>query len=102
MTSIDNESVPNWDHGSKSIGTSAAFLVTNAATRCLKGVQIKCADGNAGTVYIGKSDVTANTAAATDGYPLAAGEELFVPTDDAADVFAIASQASQTVFFMYA
>jgi len=102
MTSIDNEAVPNWDHGQKSIGTSAAFLVTNTATRCSKGVQIKAAAGNAGTVYVGKSDVTANTAAATDGYPLAAGEEIFIPTDDASDVFAIASQASQGVFFLYA
>lgn len=102
MSDVVNESVPNWDHGQKSIGTSAAFLVTNTATRCAKGVQIKAASGNAGVVYIGKSDVTANTATATDGYPLSAGEEVFVPTDDAADVFAIASEASQGVFFLYA
>lgn len=100
--SASGSAVKNWDHGQKAIGTSAAFLVTNTNTPCSQGVLVKAAAGNAGVVYVGKSDVTANSAVATDGYPLAAGEEVFIPTDNAATVFAIASQAAQGVFFAYA
>lgn len=102
MPGVDQEGVPNFDHFSKgSIGATAVQL-SSSATRCFKGVQIKADPANTGVVYIGKSDVTANTAAATDGYPLAAGEELFVPTDLLSTVYAIGSAAGQKVFVMFA
>ena len=51
--------------------------------------------GNTGTIYVGPSDVTAGTTPATDGWPLAAGEEIFLPLADPRTVFAVASAANQ-------
>lgn len=101
MSDVAQEGVKNWDHGRVSIGTSAAQVIA-AATQAYKGINVKAGQSNAGTIYVGKSDVTAGGTAATDGYPLAAGEELFVPTDNPSTVYAIASQASQDLFFAYA
>ncbi len=101
MSCVSQEGVKGFDHGRASIGTSAAQVIA-AATQAYKGIQLKAGASNAGTVYIGKSDVTAGGTAATDGYPLAAGEELFVPTDNPSTVYAIASQAAQDLFFTYA
>ncbi len=104
MSDVVNEAVPasGLDHFSKgSIGTSAVQL-SASATRCAKGVQIKADPANTGVVYIGKSDVTANTAAATDGYPLAAGEEVFIPVDLLSTIYAIGSAAGQKVFVLHA
>ncbi len=90
-----------WDHGQATIGTSASQVIA-AATAAIFGISFKAAPDNAGIVYIGRSDVTADTANATDGIPLAAGEEFFIPTDNPSTVYAIASQASQGLFFAYA
>ncbi len=87
-----------------SIGTSAVAL-TGTSTPVRYGVLVKAADGNSGTVYVGYADtVTANSADATDGIPLAAGASLAVPADklpnrNATDVYLIASGAGQKVFY---
>lgn len=99
MTTISTDIANQFDHGRKSgIGTTAVPLVATSidATR---GVQIKAAADNAGTVYVGNSDVTADAADATDGFPLAAGEGLFVPLRDPSDVYVLGSEAGQKVFF---
>ncbi len=96
--------------GSKgSIGGTALALL-GAPALFLAGVQIKAAHANTGQVYVGLANtVTANSAAATDGYELSAGEEVFIPaaaladsalTIDAANIYVIASAASQKVFFI--
>ncbi len=76
------------------VGTTAA-PITAGATQCTRGVGLKAALANAGTIYLGPSDVTAGTTAATDGWPLAAGEEIFLPLADPRTIFAVASVASQ-------
>lgn len=60
-------------------GTEEALGATQALTQ---GVWIKALPTNTGLAYVGKNPVTSGT-----GYPLAAGEQVFVPTDDIADVF---------------
>ncbi|MHB1033226.1 MAG: hypothetical protein ACYC35_23935 [Pirellulales bacterium] len=100
MTRIGDETVHGFDHGRKSaIGTTAVPLVATSS-RAAKGVQIKAAAANSGTVYVGQSDVTADAADATDGFPLAAGEALFLPVDDPSKVYLVASTAGQKVFFV--
>lgn len=103
MTRIGDETVNSFDHGSKgSIGGTALVLIatTTPPTHLTKGAQIKAAADNDGTVYVGKSDVTADSAAATDGYPLSPGEALFVPVDDPSKIYVIGSGAGQKVFFL--
>jgi hypothetical protein len=99
MTRLGDESVHGFDHGRKSsIGTSAVPLVA-ASVRAAKGVQVKAAPTNTGIVYVGNSDVTADASDATDGFPLEAGDGLFVPVDDASKVYLIGSAAGQKVFY---
>ncbi len=90
--------------GSKSsIGGTAVTLVAST-TPVFYGVWIKAAAGNAGTVYLSNSSaVTANSADATDGYQMVASAEFHVPANDIAgdlvNLYLIASQSSQKVFF---
>ncbi len=82
----------------KTVGTSAVQFSTTTVN-APNGVYVKAAPGNSGVVYVGASNaVTAGTTDATDGYPLSAGEEVFVPINDLKKVWLIASASSQKAF----
>jgi hypothetical protein len=99
MTRIGDETVCNFEHGRKSsIGTTAVPL-TATSVHAARGVQLKAASANTGTVYVGNSDVTADSADATDGFPLTPGEGLFLPVDDPSRVYVVGSTSGQKVFF---
>jgi len=90
----------DWDHASKgSIGTSAV-QITTSTFQCVKGMLIRADPANTGIVYIGQSDVTANSAAATDGLPLEAGDAVMIEVNQVNLVYAIASAAGQKVFWI--
>lgn len=59
------------------------------------GIQIKGKTGNSGIVYIGGSDV--NT---TDGYPLSAGESIFLPFDQNDILFALAATNNDKIHYL--
>ncbi|MCA9100066.1 MAG: hypothetical protein R3C10_03670 [Pirellulales bacterium] len=101
MTRLGDDVVARFDHGSKSsIGTSAVQLVASS-TPATRGVLVRAAHDNTGTVYVGaSSSVTANSSDATDGLPLAAGDSLLVKVDDANKVYLIANTTGQKVFFL--
>ena len=89
-----------------SIGTSAVQLISTS-TPVSYGVQIKAAAANASKVHVGFANtVTANADDTTDGYELAAGQEVFIPVAhsglnrDASNVWLIATGASQKVFYI--
>lgn len=88
-----------FDHGAKSSIDTTAVAIVATKTICRRGVQVKAAAANTGKVYVGNSDVTNGSADATDGFELSAGQGLFVPTQDAATVYAIGSAAGQKVFW---
>jgi hypothetical protein len=73
---------------------------------CQNGVYLRAAAANTGVVYVGFADtVTAGTVAATDGYPLSAGQEWLVSpglvlNQDCYNIWVIASAANQAVFFL--
>lgn len=69
---------------------------------CAFGVLIKAYAGNDALVYVGPKGVTAGTGDNTCGYPLAAGEEIFIPVDYTGKIYLIAGQVPQSVFFMAA
>ncbi|MBI2826711.1 MAG: hypothetical protein HYX69_18725 [Planctomycetia bacterium] len=100
MTRIGDETVNSFSHGRKSsIGTTAVAL-TSTAVAVTKGVQLRAADANAGVVYVGTSSVTTDTSDQTDGFPLAAGETLFVPIDDARKIYLRGTASGQKVFWL--
>jgi len=101
MTRLGDDVVHSFTTGRKSgVGTTAVPLVT-AVRPLTRGLQLRAAATNTGTVYVGASSaVTADAADATDGFPLAAGEGLLVKVDDASKVYLIASAASQKVFYL--
>jgi hypothetical protein len=91
-----------FDHGSnRDVDTTAEQLSTTVlVTRNLRnGITIKADASNAGIVYVGNSDVTAGNAAATDGFPLSAGNEVTIHVARLADIYVIASQANQVVYW---
>lgn len=86
---------------SKAVDGSAVQLSGTTQTPAY-GFTIKAGTSNSGVVYVGvNSNVTANSSAATDGVPLAAGESIFIPRAIASDVtgiYCIGSAAGQKVF----
>lgn len=89
--------LPFTDQFTAATGTSATYNSTNSLP-IPNGVQVKCPAANTGTVYVGITGVTAAT-----GFPLAAGDSVFVPPKFASDLnqlFFIGSAASQTVALM--
>lgn len=65
-----------------------------------KGVILKAGPNNSGTVYVGKSGVTADSDGDNDGLPLEAGESIFLEIKDLSTVYVIASANNQKVFFI--
>jgi hypothetical protein len=99
MSRIGDETVHGFDHGRKSsVGTTAVQL-SATSYRVAKGVQLKADAANSSTVYVGNADLTADTADATDGFPLAAGEGLFVPVDDVNKIYVRGGASGQKVFW---
>lgn len=86
-TKITKDVATELDARRIAVGTTATSLAMGGF-KCKRGIRIKAKIDNAVLVYIGPADLTAGTAVATDGYPLAAGEELALPVEDPALVFA--------------
>ena len=99
-TNINSDISPDFHTARTVIGTAAAQVVTTPMPNALKGVQLKAGPTNTGIVYVGKSGLTAGSAAATDGLPLQAGEGLFIPIKDVSKVFAIGSAAAQDLYWL--
>lgn len=100
MTRLGDDTVHSFDHGRKSsVGTTPVQLVATSL-QATRGVQLKAASDNSAAVYVGNSDVTADSADATDGFPLAAGEGLFVAVDDASKIYLRAASGTQKVFYL--
>ena len=77
-----------------------AELLTSDTTTFTNGVIVKALSTNSGIVYISTdSSVTAGSAAATDGFPLSAGESVTLPLDRADKLYAIGSADNQKLFY---
>lgn len=88
-------------HGRKSGISTTAVQLTTTSNRCKRGIVVKAAVGNSGKVYVGSSlDVTADSADATDGFELSAGDSIMTETDDPSKLFLIASAPDQKVFWI--
>ena len=99
VTSL-TDTVSSLDHGSNLDIDTTAEQITSTSFTTKRGVAIKADLDNSGTIYIGNSDVTAGTIAATDGMPLSAGESIEIEIDNPNKLYAIASTNNQKVYWM--
>jgi hypothetical protein len=88
------------DHGSNRDIDTSAEQITSTSFACKFGVTLKADAANTGILYIGNSDVTAGTTAATDGIPLAAGESITLPVTNSNIPYAIASANNQVIYWI--
>jgi len=96
---IHGDTVAKVLHGRTIIGTSAAQIITGNMPNSTKGIQLKAGPTNTGVVYVGRAGVTDGDTVATDGMPLQASEGIFVPIEDVTLLYAIASAASQDLYW---
>lgn len=68
-------------HGQTTV-TTAGTQVVLAASQAIKYVLVKALQANSGLIYVGKSDVDS-----TNGFELSAREQVFIETDNLADVW---------------
>lgn len=82
-----------------SVSTTAAIINTDAneVPGMTGGVVVVKVPAGGATVYIGGSDVTADTTAGTGGFPLAAGDTLSVPYSPGEAVYARVAASTQNV-----
>lgn len=91
---------PRFSTGSKAVGVAAIQLFP-VPFKVLKGVQLKADTTNTGIIYVGSnSGVTAAAADETDGFPISAGEGVFIATEDISKIYVIASLAAQEIYWL--
>jgi hypothetical protein len=88
------------DHGSNLDIDTTAEQITTTSFSAKFGITLKADITNTGIVYIGNSDVTAGTTAATDGFPLSAGETLTLEVNNSNIPYAIASAVNQKLYWI--
>lgn len=87
------------DHGSNLDIDTTAEQITATSFSAKFGVTVKSDPTNTDTVWIGNSDVTAGTTAATDGIPLEPGESITLPVNNPNLLYAIGSSANNKVYW---
>lgn len=88
------------DHGSNRDIDTTAEQITSTSFACKFGVTLTADASNTGILYIGNSDVTAGTTAATDGIPLAAGDSITLPVTNSNIPYAIGSANNQIIYWI--
>lgn len=102
---IGKETSPGFNHGHKTVGTTAVKLTTLAFS-CDRGVLLRCPGSsdpvpNTDPIWVGSSaTVTANINEGTGGIPIPPGEALVIPVDSPDKVWVISTAASQDVAWM--
>ena len=82
-------------NGTETIGTSVGAM-TSVNHSCSKGVTISVEFSNLGTIYVGyDSNVTSS-----NGFPLEAGDSMYLPIDNPNKVYCIADTAGQKVYWL--
>jgi len=74
------------ENGVRTTTGSTAIALSSTSIPC-QGLVVKALSANATTIWVGKSDVTADTTATTGGYPLDPGESVGVPCRDVNEVY---------------
>ena len=85
----------------RDVDAAAEQLTTDATVTSQIGFILQGGPANAtGLVYVSTNpSLTAGTADATDGFPLAAGQSEFFPVKKASDLYVFGSTTNLVVFF---
>jgi len=86
------------DHGRMLVTENPLPIATDF--KCEVGVTVRAATGNSGKIYVGNSDMTKDTAYATDGYELAAGQTIFIPVNNTKSVYIVGSVNPQQAYWI--
>ena len=89
-----------FNHGSNLDVDITAERLTAKNFACRNGITVKADISNTGTVYVGKSDVTAGKNPLRDGFPLYAGDSVSFEVTNVNLVSAIASTNDQKVYWI--
>ena len=100
MTRVGDDVAATFHHGRNSDIDTAAEPLTTARPKLSRGVQLKAAASNSATIYVGNDDVTINANDATDGFPLEAGDALFLPVDSPHKIYLIAAAPNQALSWL--
>jgi hypothetical protein len=95
-----NQPQGSLDTGSNLDIDTSAEQITGTSYPANVGVLFRADADNSGVIYLGNSDVTAGTTAATDGFPLSSGDGVFLQISNANLIYAIGSAVNQKIYFM--
>ena len=84
--------------GNLGVGTSTVTISNSAIGNLKSGVHFKAKLTNTGTIHVGTNS-TAMTSSAENGFPLYAGDQLFVETDSITKLFYKADTAGNTLYY---
>lgn len=90
----------SFDHGRNSDIDTVAEQLTSLSVVTQRGVTVKAAAGNSDKIYVGNSDVTDDTADATDGFELSAGESITLEVDNVNKVYVIGGAINQVAYWV--
>jgi hypothetical protein len=90
-TDIGKTSVADFCVGRDDVDTTAKPVPCPPKIIFQKGLRIRAALTNTGTIYVGNEGVTPDS-----GYPLLAGEELFLEVEKAGKVYVVAALPGNT------
>lgn len=81
--------------GQTTVASASPTKIAPADVKIQAGLQMKALPGNAGIIYIGHSDVSS-----TKGFPLSAGEGLFIPVDAVDLVYGLAANDGDKIAWL--
>ena len=65
-----------------------------------KGMQVRAGIGNGGIIYVGGSNINGTVTSADCGFPLEAGDQLFIPCEDPRTVYAFNPTANDAIHWI--
>ncbi len=83
-------------YGAKTAIGATALQMNATSTELAVGVHVKALSTNAGIVYVGGNDDVTTAL----GYPLSAGQEVFIQVNNIDQVWVIASAVDQAVRYI--
>lgn len=92
IVTISEDLAPVFYVDNTTVGTSEVQVIPQAL-KILKGVQLKALSANSGIIYISNE----GGASTSTGFPLSAGEGIFIPIKNVTKIRAISDTVSQSL-----
>ena len=82
-------------NGTETIG-SAVGAITSVSHTCNKGVTLSVEFSNLGIIYVGYD----SSVDSSNGFPLEAGDSMYIPIDNPTKIYCVATIASQKIYWL--